>query len=248
MERGEYERLDAVEDRMWWFAALQAQIVAALTRRPGVADLPVLDAGCGTGGLLRRLEPLLAPRAHVGVDIASIALQRARHKTRAALAAASVAALPFADATFGALVSVDVLCHRAVVPEVALGEFRRVLAPGGILVLNLPAHRWLYSAHDARVHNAHRFARGETRELLARSGFEEVEVFHWNSLPFPLLLLQRLVLARRDDATASSDVALFAPPVEAAMRGVMAVERGLLRAGLRFPVGGSLLAVGAVPR
>ena len=233
---------------MWWFAAVHALVEGALRRRPGREELPLLDAGCGTGGLLHALEARMAPRPMVGIDVSPAAISRARRKSRTPLAIASVSALPFSEQAFGAVVSIDVLCHREVPPARALEEFHRILAPGGTLVLNLPAYRWLYSAHDIRVHNARRFERSEIRAMLSTSGFVEVDVGHWNTLPFPLMVLQRLVLARRRDADAESDVMEFSPMIDRMLRVLMSGERRMRDAGMRMPFGGSLLAVAARPR
>jgi SAM-dependent methyltransferase len=52
MEAAEYARMDAVEDHMWWYRALRRRLMDALSGVRG----KVLDAGCGTGGLLARLR------------------------------------------------------------------------------------------------------------------------------------------------------------------------------------------------
>lgn len=243
MEPDEYDRMDRVEETMWWYRALHARVIAALGREPGDPALPVLDAGCGTGGLLRRLAAVFPDRRFAGVDVAEGAVRRARRKAPAAmLAVASITALPFPAASFGAVVSCDVLCHRRVDEAAALAELRRVLAPGGVLVLNLPAHRWLHSAHDRRVHNARRYGRAELGRLLEGAGFAPLAVGFWNSLLLPLMVVQRKLLAplRRADA---SDVAAFSPPIDAMLHRVTQAEAALARWGLRFPAGGSLLAV-----
>jgi methylase of polypeptide subunit release factors len=87
LEREEYERLRLVEDRMWWFAALHANLgmlyrrFAPAARRQG----RVLDAGCGTGGLLRRLTdeiPDEMPWATtIGVDADETACRWAAEKS-----------------------------------------------------------------------------------------------------------------------------------------------------------------------
>lgn len=251
MEAEEYALMDAVEDRMWWYRGLHAMVLRALVRHPAPAGLPLLDAGCGTGGLLRRLAVAmqggsLAARPLAGFDIHLEAVERARGKVPdAELLVASVNDLPFADASLGVAVSCDVLCHRAVDEARALAEFRRALAPGGVLVLNLPAHQWLYSAHDRRVHTRERYGRALVRERLGRAGFAVAEVLHWNSLLFPLMVVQRKLLSRGGEAGGDdrSDVAAYPPPVEAMFRGVTAAERGLIGLGLRFPLGGSIAAV-----
>jgi ubiquinone/menaquinone biosynthesis C-methylase UbiE len=243
MEPDEYDRMDRVEDAMWWYRALHGRVIDTLRREPGDSSLPLLDAGCGTGGLLRRFAEAFPDRALAGVDVAEAAVQRARRKVPGAfLAVGSIAALPFGDARFGAAVSCDVLCHRLVDEATALAELRRVLAPGGVLVLNLPAHQWLHSAHDRRVHNARRYNRAGLRRALESAGFLPVSVRFWNSLLLPLMVVQRKVLGRfrAEDA---SDVAAFSPPIDAIFRAVTDTEAALARIGLRFPAGGSLLAV-----
>ncbi|TQF85669.1 class I SAM-dependent methyltransferase [Elioraea sp. Yellowstone] len=247
MEPDEYERMDRVEDAMWWYRALHHRVLAALRRNPGDPGLPLLDAGCGTGGLLRRLADAFPTRQLVGVDVAAEAARRARRKVPgAAVAVGSIDALPFGDGRFGAAVSCDVLCHRLVEEAAALAELRRVLAPGGVLVLNLPAHRWLLSAHDRRVHNARRYDRAGLRGLLEGAGFRPIALGYWNSLLLPLMVVQRKVLGRFRGAEAS-DVAPFSPPIDAIFRAVTETEAALARLGVRFPAGGSLLAIARRP-
>ncbi len=128
MEPAEYDLMDAAEERMWWYRALHARVMDALVRRPGPAGA-LLDAGCGTGGLLRRLATLGRPL--VGLDFNPAAAARAATKSGALAAAGDANRLPFADGAFAALTSCDVLSHRAVDPAAALAEFRRVLALAG---------------------------------------------------------------------------------------------------------------------
>ncbi|WP_426956887.1 class I SAM-dependent methyltransferase [Muricoccus radiodurans] len=235
MEDAEYELMDAVEDRMWWYRAIHARLLSALTARPGVEVLPILDAGCGTGGFLRHLADGGRPAA--GVEFNPAAAGRAARKSGLPVGGGDINALPFPDARFGAAVSVDVLSHAGVEEARALAELRRVLAPGGTLVLNLPAYRWMFSAHDVRVHNARRYtARGAAR-LVAGAGFRDVTARYWNSLLLPLMVLQRKVLARGDHA---SDVGDFPPWLDRLLHGVTEVER---RAPFHFPAGGSVLVV-----
>ena len=77
---------------------------------------PLLDAGCGTGGLLRQLAAQGDGRLQVGIDIMPRAAAMARDKSGSAVAVASADRLPFRDASLGTILSVDVICHRAVEP------------------------------------------------------------------------------------------------------------------------------------
>jgi SAM-dependent methyltransferase len=137
MEPGEYALMDAAEAGMWWYRALHARMADTLAGTRG----RVLDAGCGTGGLLARLRGLPGIELH-GLEYDASAAARAAAKSGAIIARGSINALPYADASFAAVLSADVLCHAAVDPPTALAELRRVLVPGGLLVLNMPSYQW----------------------------------------------------------------------------------------------------------
>jgi SAM-dependent methyltransferase len=153
-----------------------------------------------------------------------------------------VNALPFAGGIFGAVVSADVLCHAAVEPRAALAEFRRVLRPGGRLVLNMPAYQWMLSAHDRRVHNVRRVTASGLAAMLTAAGFAVERARYWNALLFPLMAAQRLLLSRGE---AASDVAAFPPWQDALFYGITDLER---RLPLPWPAGGSVLAIAERPR
>ncbi|MGE0800864.1 MAG: class I SAM-dependent methyltransferase [Lautropia sp.] len=240
MEAAEYARMDATEDVMWWYRAAHAVLLDALRRAPGPAGSPVLDAGCGTGGLLRRLADLPTGRLHAGIDVHPPAARAARRKSGAAVAVASANQLPFADASVGVVFSVDVICHRRVDPLRALAEAHRCLQPGGTLIVNVPAFHWMMSFHDREVHNERRFERGELRGLLEQAGFVRSTIRYWNCLLFPLMVLRRKLLPA---AGGGSDVAAFPGLADRLFGAVTALERAGARAGLRYPFGGSLLAV-----
>ena len=201
----------------------------------------MLDAGCGTGGLLARLARHCPDQEAVGLDADRLACVRAAQKSARPVCAGSVNALPFADGVLAAIVSVDVLCHRGVDERQALEQFHRCLAAGGILVLNLPAYRWMMSRHDAAVYNVERYTKGRVVALLRAAGFRPLFASYWNMLLFPLMVMTRKLLP----SGAGSDVRVQPEIVEAVCRAATGIERVLLRAGIRFPFGGSVLAVGA---
>ena len=240
MEPVEYERMDAAEDRLWWYRALHAQLLDAFGKTALPPGAAVLDAGCGTGGLLKRLGAIAPERTRIGLDHEAVAATRAVRKSGAPVVLGSVDALPFADASFGAIFSADVLYHREVDPLRAAREAYRCLMPEGMLVVNLPAFDWLASYHDRQVHGARRYNRAQVHALLAQAGFKRIAVRYWNSLLFPLMVLRRL---GQGSSRVDSDVSLPPWPIDAAFGAITRIERLLMRWGLRFPAGGSVLAV-----
>jgi SAM-dependent methyltransferase len=241
VERGEYERMHAVEDRMWWYRGLRRLAAGELARALGrsTAAGPVLDAGCGTGGMLARLGPTVAGRPTFGLEFDTVAASLAATKSGRPVAAGSVNEMPLGDGALAGYLSLDVLCHGGVEPDRAVQEARRCLRPGAVAFFNLPAYGWLLSAHDRRVHNVRRFTGGQARALLAGHGFRIVKSSYWNSLLFPLMLLHRLT--GRNDA--ESDVRDYPRWLDALFSAALAVERAAIAAGVSLPFGGSLMIV-----
>jgi SAM-dependent methyltransferase len=230
---------------MWWFAAAHANLLLLYRQMSGSAAprQPLLDAGCGTGGFLTRLAGDYPDRLTIGLDADSTACARTAAKSGRPVCVGSVNALPFGDAAFGAIFSADVLCHRDVDEGAALAQFHRCLWDGGMLVLNLPAYPWMLSRHDAAVYNIRRYTRRRVARLLHAAGFRLLFASYWNTVLFPVMVITRKLVPQGKRAT--SDVRLYSAPAEALCRAVTGLERLLLRCGMRFPFGGSLIAVAA---
>jgi ubiquinone/menaquinone biosynthesis C-methylase UbiE len=130
----------------------------------------LLDVGCGSG----RLLPVLADLAtsYVGIDLDDRSLHnaglRVARKSPIALVKADANRLPFCDSSFSAIVMIR-LYHRLSDPTVVLGEFRRILQPGGILVVAVfPRPSLSTLSHDVwtalsapRRHHSITFSRGD---------------------------------------------------------------------------------------
>ena len=242
MDPAEYTLMDAAEDRMWWFAALHLHLLTAF-ERSGAAPGRLLDAGCGTGGLLAKIAARFPGVPAIGLDADDGACARARAKSRRPVCTGSVNRLPFAEAAFAGVFSADVLCHGGVDEAAALAQFRRCLADRGVLVLNLPAYGWMLSRHDIAVDNVRRYTLRRLARMLRRAGFRVVYASYWNALLFPMMVVTRKMLPGGD--MPASDVKLYPPVVEALCRAATRLEHALLRRGWRLPFGGSLLAVAA---
>lgn len=241
MDLREYERSFAVEDRHWWFRSKRALVLDLLRRygRPGGRGL---DVGCGTGAMLHAAG---ATGTWFGIDLEWRALELSRKRGLARLAAGSATALPIRDAVLDVCLCLDLLYHRGVTTETAaLAECHRVLRPGGLLVVTDSALRWLRSPHDDAVHGARRYRRGEMTALLRATGFRPLFASYHYGLVFPVVAAVRAWRRRRGgDATRGSDVAPLPAPLNAALLGVQAVERGLLRLA-PLPIGSSIVCVG----
>jgi SAM-dependent methyltransferase len=231
--------MDALESRMWWYRALHARLLDALSEQKSAG--PVLDAGCGTGGFLAALAAGQPGCCAFGLEWFAAAAAIAAAKSGRPIARGSINALPFAAGSFAAVITADVLCHAAVEPMTALAEIRRVLRPNGRLIVNMPAFRALLSAHDVQVHNARRMNAGETREMLQAAGFRVLRIGYWNGLLLPLMIAHRKIFSRSSDR---SDVAAFPPWLDRIFYGMTELER---RLHLPLPAGGSVLAVAERP-
>lgn len=237
MQPEEYAKLDAIEDRHWWFYGLRSNLVSALKRRAPDARGSLLDAGCGTGATLRHLRSALPQLQCIGMDVDEGASEIALQKSRWPTCVASVNQLPFRDASFDAIISADVLCHSGVDVDAALADFHRSLKPDGLLVLSLPSYQWMMSFHDRAVSTVRRFSRTQLLDWMQRAGYGDVRITYWNTLLFPLMVLHRKFGSQK----ASSDVRPVAAPVDAIFRVVMWMENRLLRWGIMLPFGGSVL-------
>jgi len=239
MQPDEYRKMAEVEEGMWYYRALHSHVCRSLARYLRAPTVRLLDAGCGTGGLLRALHTAQPTWQLTGLDFSPIACERARARTAGEVVQGSIAAVPFATDQFDAVTSCDVVC-QVTDPAQALREFHRCLKPGGTLVITMPAYQWLYSYHDREVGNLRRYSRRELNALLVGAGFGVVHSTYWNALPFPLAVLRRKIFP---PAAARSDVSAFPPWLEACFNGLMALERGWFALGGRFPFGTSVLTV-----
>lgn len=247
MKREEFERMHAVEDRLWWYLGLREHVLTLLrptaTRPHNGAPPRILDAGCGTGGTMARLRPY---GSVTGIDLAPFAVAVCRERRGLdATAVASITELPFADGTFDLAVSLDVISDAGTGNDArALAELARVLRPGGRLCLNLPAYRWLAGEHDLAVETKRRYTRAEARALLTAAGFVPERLTYWNCALLPAVAAAR-ALSRwrgRGATEARSDITVPPTPVNRALLTIVRLERLLLRQ-FDLPAGSSLLCL-----
>ena len=247
MTPAEYEALFAVEDHHWWFRGLRREVFRALRRFAPKREsgLRWLDAGSGTGGLLAAGGVSGAFRLAAGLDRSWEGLTLAKRRRLPALVRGSAGNLPFAGASLDVMTSIDVLCHREVDGSAALSEAARCLAPGGILVLQVPAYQWLYSSHDRAVWSNRRFTRTEVVRMVEAAGLSLREAGYRNTLLFPAAAARRLLSRGRADGSERSDVGPPSPAVQVLGAAALSIEDTLARLHVRLPFGLSVFCVAA---
>ncbi len=245
MERDEYRILHELEDHMWWFQGME-RISLALVERfvADASELAILDAGCGTGGMLR---PLSRFGTVTALDRSPEALRLAKTRGTGALVQASVERVPLTEKSFHLVTSFDVLYHLGVHNDTeALVEIARVLRPGGTFLVRVPAHERLRSQHDEAVHTRQRYGRKELIEKLRSAGLEPIFVSYANCLLFPLALLRRGAEKLTSRKREGSEVEDYHPALNQLLSIPLTIEAWLLRR-TSLPFGLSLVAVARKP-
>lgn len=253
MQPADHAYLYELEDSFWWFAGMR-EITAALLDpvSPSTTDRTILDAGCGTGGMMSWLGKYAGNGSVAGIDLSPAALDFCRLGAHRTVAQASVTNLPFPDATFDLVTSFDVLVQLAGAgsDDLALSEICRVLKPGGLTFVRVAAYEWMKSSHDTALSTQHRYSLSELVEKVKHAGFDVLRATHANSLLMPMAIFQRQIL-KRIGLASGSDVkplpALLAwlnPVLTTALR---AEARWLTHPQTRFSFGLSAICLAQKP-
>ncbi len=240
MEADAYVEMAASEATHWWFRGRREILRATIGRLGLPADARILEVGCGTGGNLA----MLAGYGRVtAVEFSAQARELAKAKAVAGqevLAGELPDRLPLAEQTFDLICLFDVLEHVEA-DEASLAALRGLLAPGGRLLVTVPAFRALWGPHDVTLHHKRRYEKAELAGKLRAAGYALGKLSYINMALFPAAVLARgadRLLRRR---TASGTKPLPGPVNEGFAR-LFGLEARLL-GRVNLPFGLSLLAV-----
>jgi ubiquinone/menaquinone biosynthesis C-methylase UbiE len=242
MSPEENDIMRSVEDHYWWYQALRPHVAAAI--EPAVPGFALLDAGCGTGGMLKVVRQKFPDANLTGVDHSTHALElTAARRTGAKLIPASVQELPFPENSFDFVLSLDVLVSIGLDDSLAVHEAHRVLRPGGRLILNVAALELLKGAHDAAVDADRRYSRRQLQALLEGAHFNVERLSYWNATLTPPIALIRWLSRRRPSADKPrSDFRPLPRFLNSTLKRIAALE--LSASGhISLPFGTSLFAV-----
>jgi SAM-dependent methyltransferase len=240
MNSDELDAMIATDDRHWWYRGRRRILRATLDSLELPAPCRILDAGCGSG---RTLDELAGYGDACGVDVSPAAVSATRARGHEAHVG-SVEDLPLPDASFDLVTCLDVIEHTRD-DRRTLHELRRVTRPGGALLLTVPAHPTLWSAHDEANHHYRRYTRGSLIDAAIDADWTVSEATYFNAALLAPAAVVRL--ARRRAPAGRSELALTPPVLDRLLELPSRAEAALLRSGARLPAGLSLLAVVRAP-
>jgi SAM-dependent methyltransferase len=238
-----FAELAALEPSSFWFRARNELILWAIGRYFPDARR-IMEIGSGTGFVLSGIRSAFPAAELHGSEIFSAGLAFAAPRVPSAtLYQMDARHIPFRE-HFDVIGAFDVLEHIEDDASV-LVEIVRAIVPGGGFIASVPQHPALWSPQDDHAFHVRRYTSGELRRKAAAAGFEIVRMTSFVSLLLPMLFLSRARMPKDQPGAAVDAMGDLRQPraVNIALGAVMGLERSLIRAGLSFPAGGSLLMV-----
>ena len=191
------EEFDAIahhEQKHWWYKSLHHMVLDTLRKHQLPKNGAILDAGCGTGGLLQILEKQGYTNVH-GFDISEKAIgycyQKKLNVVKGDLLHINQLYLHHSQE---AIVCNDVLYFLTVIEQISLmNQMFDLLKPNGLVIINYPAIKWFSGWHDKQVGIEERTSIKQFAKLINPRKFEIREMKYWPFLLSPLIWLIRFL-------------------------------------------------------
>lgn len=241
MQEQEYDRMFALEDHYWWFVA-RRRVALKLLRKSIAGDgALVLDLGCGTGVIATELAKWATP---IGLDMSAQALAYSQGRGVKHLVQAIGEALPLQEASVDGILALDIFEHIEDDHKAFL-EAYRVLRPGGVLVMSVPAFRALWGPHDVALMHYRRYTRPQVRAALTSAGFQVTKASYSVFFLFPIVLAIR-ALEKMKRGTPKASLPSVPGWLNRALIGLQEVEAAFIDR-VSLPWGSSVIAVAKKP-
>jgi SAM-dependent methyltransferase len=229
-----------VEDDHWWYRGRRRVLEGVIEQLDLPPDARILDAGCGSG---RNMVELARHGVVTGIELAGTSVAVARARGVGEVIAGSVEELPFPADAFDFAVTLDVIEHIEH-DHRPLSELRRVIRPGGQLLVTVPAYPWLWSGHDEVNHHWRRYTRSSLVQAATQAGWRATRSTHFNSVLLPAAIALRMAeRVRRSGTPPSSDLDRTPAWLNHVLQQPLNLEARVIRRGTRIPAGLSLLGV-----
>ncbi|MDR1828056.1 MAG: class I SAM-dependent methyltransferase [Methylobacteriaceae bacterium] len=238
MDPSAYVLMSETEDKHWWFRGRRAAITVLLDSLKLPAGAAICELGAGTGGNLALLKRYGTVS---GLELDEYARDLACKKSGLDILPGKLPQdVPFADHSFDLVCLFDVLEHVHEDYE-TLVAIRRLLKPGGAVMITIPAYQWMWSAHDKVLHHFRRYSRTRFTELFTSAGYRAEKLSYFNLTLFPLAAVVRLMdrLLKREKST--GDQVPFGP-INSLFAWITETEAQLLKTR-NLPYGSSLVAI-----
>lgn len=238
-----FSKLATLEAANFWFRARNELILWGLrTYKPDATSF--LEVGCGTGFVSSGIASSNPGMSICGSEIFLDGLPYAAARLpKAEIMQMDARRIPFTD-EFDAIGSFDVLEHIEE-DEAVLGQMYRALKPGGVLLLTVPQHSWLWSPTDDYACHIRRYGAKELSDKVHRAGFGILRTTSFVSLLLPAMMLSRkkkAVCSDNLEYDATAELCISGT-MNACLLAAMRVEFWSIRNGLNFSLGGSRFLV-----
>jgi SAM-dependent methyltransferase len=243
MEKKAYEEMHAVENTHWWYVGLHNLVLLLLRKYFSDQKLKMLDAGCGTGGLLSKLKQTGHDVA--GFDFSDEAVFFCRKRGLNEVIKTDINDWKPTKKIFDVIISMDVLCHKWVRNEAkVLQSFKNGLKTNGLIMLNYPAFPVLSRHHDKVVMIRERYTIQSLSAILDKAGLTPVLISYRLPHAFLVLYILRYWDARKTEGVYKSDIADIPPKLlNNLLISMIKIENLLITRGFTFPFGSSLFVV-----